>query len=85
MASSSVKRSIENIETTNENIAPKKRLNSMHTPFQLKIIAMFEQDHLVAPSQLLGKKILLCELKQYKLVLIWMDIAKNFLISLQVT
>ncbi len=54
-SSASMKRSIDNIETANENISPKKRMNLAHTQFQLEIIDMFKQDNLIAPSQLLGK------------------------------
>jgi hypothetical protein len=56
-SSSSMKRSIDDIETANENISPNKRMNLAHTPFQLKIIDMFKDDNLIAPSQLLGKRI----------------------------
>jgi hypothetical protein len=56
-SSSSIKRSIENIEASKENISPNKKMNLAHTPFQLKIIDMFKDVNLMAPTQLLGKGI----------------------------
>ncbi len=59
-SSSSIKRSIDNIEMSKENISPKKRMNFAHTPFQLKIIDMFKDVNLMTPTQLLGKEICYC-------------------------
>jgi hypothetical protein len=54
-SSSSIKRSIDNIETSKENVPCNKRRNLAHTPFQLKIIDLFKDVNLIAPTQLLGR------------------------------
>ncbi len=56
-STSSLKRSIDNIEMSKENIPSNKRMNLEHTPFQLKIIDMFKDVNLTAPTQFLGKRI----------------------------
>jgi hypothetical protein len=55
--SSSIKRSIDNIEISKENISRNKKMNLAHAPFQLKIIDMFNDVNLIAPTELLGKGI----------------------------
>jgi len=56
-SSSSVKRSIDDIETSKENIPLDKKIHLEHTSFQSKIIEMFKNVGLVTPVQLLGKRI----------------------------
>ncbi len=56
-SSSSLKHSIDNIETSKENIQSNKRMNLEHTPFQLQIIDMFKDVNLTASTQFLGKRI----------------------------
>ena len=56
-SSTSLKRSIDTIETSKENIPSDKRINLEHTPFQLKIIDIFKDVNLTAPTQFLGKRI----------------------------
>jgi hypothetical protein len=56
-SSSSLKRSIDNIETSKENISSNKRMNLEHTPFQLQIFDMFKDVNLTASTQFLGKRI----------------------------
>jgi hypothetical protein len=55
--SRSMKRSIDSVEASKENVSPNKKANLEYTPFQMKIIDMFKSVDLVAPTQLLGKKI----------------------------
>ncbi len=59
-SSSSIKRSIDNSQMSKENISPKKKKNLAYTTLQLKIIDMFKDVNLMAPTQLLGKEICYC-------------------------
>lgn len=53
----STKRSIDDVESSIENISPKKQIHLQHTSFQTKIMNMFEDAGLTPPSQLLGKEL----------------------------
>jgi hypothetical protein len=55
-SSSSLKRSIEDIEPSKENMPLDKKMNLEYTSFQLQIIDMFKKNDLIAPTQLLGKR-----------------------------
>ncbi|CAF3924002.1 unnamed protein product, partial [Rotaria sp. Silwood1] len=52
-SSSSLKRSIDNVEVSKENISPKKRINLELTSFQLKIVDIFNNVDLTTPTELL--------------------------------
>lgn len=54
-SSTSTKRSINNVEATKEEISSKKKMISEHNQFQIKIINMFKDADLTAPTELLGK------------------------------
>jgi len=56
-SSSSLKRSVDDTEASKENIPLNKRMHLERTPFQLKIIDMFNDVNLIAPTELLGKGI----------------------------
>ncbi len=60
MASSSsssrlIKRSIDDVQASKENISPNKRINLEYTSFQIEMIDMFKNVDLIATNQLLGK------------------------------
>ncbi len=50
-----IKRSIDDVQGSKENISPNKRINLEYTSFQIKIIDMFKNVDLIAPNQLIGK------------------------------
>ncbi len=56
-SSLSLKRSIDDIEASKENMPSDKKMNLEHIPFQLKTIDMFKNVNLMAPTQLLGKRL----------------------------
>ncbi|CAF2235579.1 unnamed protein product [Rotaria magnacalcarata] len=53
LSSKSIKRSIDNIEPSKENISPNKKMHLEDTSFQRKILDMFKDVGLTAPTQLL--------------------------------